>query len=81
MTQMNLMRLSDLSRDNTYDGAGVYNPSGNTAYGYNGEKIGTVRDAQRPDPVPDRGRRRLVLLQGSRRAGGRSPLRRQRRVL
>lgn len=59
MTQMNLMRLSDLSRDNMYDNAGVYNPSGNTAYGYNGEKIGTVRDAL---VDPQSGRIRYLIL-------------------
>lgn len=47
MPQNSLMRLSDLNRDNNLDlsGEGVYNPSGNTAYGVGGEKIGTVRDA------------------------------------
>lgn len=42
-----LMRLSDLNRDYQLDlsGQGVYNPVGNTAYGYNGEKVGTVKDA------------------------------------
>ncbi|MPY65153.1 DUF2382 domain-containing protein [Deinococcus sp. SDU3-2] len=59
MTQMNLMRLSDLSRDNMYDNAGVYNPSGNTAYGYNNEKIGTVRDAL---VDPSSGRIRYLIL-------------------
>ncbi|MDL2343133.1 DUF2382 domain-containing protein [Deinococcus sp. MIMF12] len=59
MTQMNLMRLSDLSRDNMYDNAGVYNPSGNTAYGYNGEKVGTVRDAL---VDPSSGRIRYLIL-------------------
>nr|WP_245557954.1 DUF2382 domain-containing protein [Deinococcus apachensis] len=47
MPQNSLMRLSDLNRDNQLElsGEGVYNPSGNTAYGVGGEKIGTVRDA------------------------------------
>ncbi|WP_216319351.1 PRC and DUF2382 domain-containing protein [Deinococcus aestuarii] len=47
MTQGNLIRLSDLSSDQSYglSGEGVYNPSGNTAYGQGGDKIGTVRDA------------------------------------
>lgn len=47
MTQGNLIRLSDLSNDQSYglSGEGVYNPSGNTAYGQNEDKIGTVRDA------------------------------------
>ncbi|WP_034384755.1 DUF2382 domain-containing protein [Deinococcus sp. YIM 77859] len=42
-----LMRLSDLNRDYQLDlsGQGVYNPVGNTAYGYNGEKVGSVKDA------------------------------------
>lgn len=47
MSQNSLMRLSDLNRDNQLDlsGQGVYNPTGNTAYGQGGEKVGTVRDA------------------------------------
>ena len=49
MTQsnMNLIRLSDLSRDQNYNfsGEGVYDPTGYTAYGMNGDKIGTIRDA------------------------------------
>jgi len=47
MSQNSLMRLSDLNRDSSLglSGEGVYNPSGNTAYGIGGEKIGTVRDA------------------------------------
>lgn len=49
MTQsnMNLVRLSDLSRDQNYNfsGEGVYDPTGYTAYGMNGDKIGTIRDA------------------------------------
>lgn len=61
MTQMNLMRLSDLNRDNQFDmsGEGVYNPSGNTAYGAGGEKIGTVRDAM---VDPSSGRIRMLIL-------------------
>jgi len=61
MTQMNLMRLSDLNRDNQLDmsGQGVYNPSGNTAYGAGGEKIGTVRDAL---VDPSTGRIRQLIL-------------------
>jgi len=49
MTQntSNLVRLSDLSRDYNYNfsGEGVYDPTGYTAYGANGDKIGTIRDA------------------------------------
>ncbi|GAA4003003.1 DUF2382 domain-containing protein [Deinococcus rubellus] len=49
MTQsnMNLIRLSDLSRDQNYNfsGDGVYDPTGYIAYGMNGDKIGTIRDA------------------------------------
>ncbi|WP_161883909.1 PRC and DUF2382 domain-containing protein [Deinococcus alpinitundrae] len=49
MTQsnMDLVRLSDLSRDQNYNfsGEGVYDPTGYTAYGVNGDKIGTIRDA------------------------------------
>lgn len=61
MTQSNLIRLSDLSRDETYNlgGEGVYNPSGNTAYGTGGEKIGTVRDAM---VDPSTGRIRYLIV-------------------
>lgn len=49
MTQYNnnLVRFSELLRDNrdAYLTDGVYDPTGKTAYGFNGEKIGTVRDA------------------------------------
>lgn len=48
MLNTNLMRLSDLRRDEQltfFNDADVYNPVGATAYGANGEKIGTVRDA------------------------------------
>jgi len=49
MTQSNpnLVRLSDLSRDYNYNfsGEGVYDPTGYTAYGINGDKLGTIRDA------------------------------------
>ncbi|WP_293912054.1 DUF2382 domain-containing protein [Deinococcus sp.] len=43
----NLVRLSDVSRDQNYNfsGQGIYDPTGHTAYGMNGEKIGTIRDA------------------------------------
>ncbi|GAA5514865.1 uncharacterized protein DR_1314 [Deinococcus carri] len=59
--QTYLVRLSDLNSDSQLDlnGTGVYNPSGNTAYGYNGEKIGTVRDAL---VNPDTGRIRYLIL-------------------
>lgn len=61
MTQMNLMRLSDLNNDNQLglSGEGVYNPSGNTAYGQGDEKIGTVRDAL---VDPSTGRIRMLIL-------------------
>ncbi|GAA5531930.1 PRC and DUF2382 domain-containing protein [Deinococcus aluminii] len=60
-----LIRLSDLSRDNRLDlaGEGVYNPSGNTAYGYNGEKVGTVKDAL-VDPATGRIRYLIVDVGG-----------------
>ena len=47
MTQMNLVRMSELDRDHQLDlsSTGVYNPRDNDAYGVGGEKIGTVRDA------------------------------------
>ena len=49
MTQntTDLLRLSDLSREHNYNfsGDGVYDPTGYTAYGMNGDKIGTIRDA------------------------------------
>lgn len=59
--QVYLTRLSDINSDNNVDlsGAGVYNPSGNTAYGYNNEKIGTVKDAL---VNPDTGRIRYLLV-------------------
>ncbi|WP_420596593.1 PRC and DUF2382 domain-containing protein [Deinococcus sp.] len=43
----NLLRLSDLSRDQNYNfaGEGMYDPTGHTAYGMNGDKVGTIRDA------------------------------------
>lgn len=61
MTQSNLIRLSDLSRDETYNlgGEGVYNPTGNTAYGTGNEKIGTVRDAM---VDPSTGRIRYLIV-------------------
>ena len=49
MTQnsTDLYRLSDLSHEQNYNfsGEGVYDPTGYTAYGMNGDKIGTIRDA------------------------------------
>ena len=47
MTQMNLVRMSELGRDHQLNlaGTGVYNPRDNDAYGVDGEKIGTIRDA------------------------------------
>ncbi|BDP42220.1 hypothetical protein DAETH_21890 [Deinococcus aetherius] len=61
MTQGNLIRLSDLSSDQSYglSGEGVYNPSGNAAYGQGGDKIGTVRDAL---VDPGTGRIRYLIL-------------------
>ena len=46
-TNANLLRLSDLSRDQNYNfsGEGVYDPTGYTAYGTGGDKVGTIRDA------------------------------------
>ncbi|SMB91519.1 PRC and DUF2382 domain-containing protein [Deinococcus hopiensis] len=46
-SQNSLMRLSDLDRDYQLDlgDSGAYNPTGSTVYGYNNEKVGTVRDA------------------------------------
>ena len=46
-TNANLVRLSDISRDQNYNfsGQGVYDPTGYVAYGMSGEKIGTIRDA------------------------------------
>lgn len=47
MSENDFVRLSDLTRDQSYDttAEGVYDPTGDTAYGSNGERIGTVRDA------------------------------------
>ncbi|WP_102126172.1 PRC and DUF2382 domain-containing protein [Deinococcus planocerae] len=61
MTQGNLIRLSDLSQDQSYglSGEGVYNPTGNTAYGTGGDKIGTVRDAM---VDPSTGRIRYLIV-------------------
>ncbi|MBI0444874.1 DUF2382 domain-containing protein [Deinococcus sp. DB0503] len=59
--QSYLVRLSDLDRDDQLNlsDQGVYNPRGNTAYGYNGEKIGTVKDAL---VNPETGRIRYLIV-------------------
>ncbi|MEW6420991.1 MAG: DUF2382 domain-containing protein [Deinococcota bacterium] len=59
--QLYLIRLSDLDRDERMNlsDQGVYNPRGNTAYGYNGEKIGTVKDAL---VNPETGRIRYLIV-------------------
>ncbi|KQR08844.1 DUF2382 domain-containing protein [Deinococcus sp. Leaf326] len=61
MTQANLIRLSELSNDAEYNlnDENVYNPVGHVAYGYGGDKIGTVRDAL---VEPDSGRIRYLLV-------------------
>jgi len=61
MTQTNLIRLSELSNDVEYNlnDENVYNPVGHAAYGYGGDKIGTVRDAL---VEPDSGRIRYLLV-------------------
>jgi len=61
MTQTNLIRLSELSNDAEYNlnDENVYNPVGHVAYGYGGDKIGTVRDAL---VEPDSGRIRYLLV-------------------
>lgn len=66
MTQnTNLIRLSDVANDATYNikGEGVYDPTGHTAYGINGEKIGTIRDAL-VDPATGKLRYFLVDVGG-----------------
>lgn len=47
MSENDFVRLSDLTRDQSYDTSaeGVYDPTGDIAYGSHGEKVGTVRDA------------------------------------
>jgi len=47
MSENDFVRLSDLTRDQSYGTSdeGVYDPTGDAAYGSNGERIGTVRDA------------------------------------
>lgn len=59
--QTYLVRLSDLDRDERINlsDQGVYNPKGNAAYGYNGEKIGTVKDAL---VNPETGRIRYLIV-------------------
>lgn len=60
-SQTQLTRLSDLDRDYQLDlgGSGAYNPTGSTVYGYNSEKIGTVRDAL---VEPSSGRIRYLIV-------------------
>ena len=47
MSEHDFVRLSDLTRDQgeSINPDGAYDPTGDIAYGRNGEKIGTVRDA------------------------------------
>lgn len=61
MTQTNLIRLTELSNDVEYNlnDENVYSPVGHVAYGYGGDKIGTVRDAL---VEPDSGRIRYLLV-------------------
>lgn len=61
MTQASLIRLSELSNDTAYNlnDESVYNPVGHAAYGYGGDKVGTVRDAL---VEPDSGRIRYLLV-------------------
>ena len=61
MTQLQLVRLSQLSNDDLYERGGdaVYDPTGDTAYGSSGEKIGTVQDAL---VDPDTGRVRQFIV-------------------
>ncbi|MHA0034382.1 DUF2382 domain-containing protein [Deinococcus sp. PESE-13] len=61
MTQASLIRLSELNSDAQYNlnDTSVYNPVGATAYGVNGDKIGTVRDAL---VEPETGRIRYFLV-------------------
>ncbi|RJF73627.1 DUF2382 domain-containing protein [Deinococcus cavernae] len=58
MNQESLIRLSELNTTD-YNLNDVYNPVGGTAYGYNGEKIGSVRDAL---VEPSTGRIRFLLV-------------------
>lgn len=61
MAQASLIRLSELHNDAQYNlnDNSVYNPVGAAAYGVNGEKIGTVRDAL---VEPETGRIRYFLV-------------------
>ena len=61
MTQTNLIRLTELSNDVEYNlnDENVYSPVGHVAYGYGGDKIGTVRDAL---VEPGSGRIRYLLV-------------------
>ena len=55
-----LIRLSELNaNDYNLNDNNIYNPVGGTAYGYNSEKIGTVRDAL---VEPSTGRIRFLLV-------------------
>lgn len=56
-----LIRLSDLSNDASYslNDSSIYNPINSVAYGYGGEKVGTVRDAL---VEPTTGRIRFLLV-------------------
>lgn len=59
-TNESLIRLSELSTsDYNLTGDNLYNPVGSTAYGYNNEKIGSVRDAL---VEPGTGRIRYLLV-------------------
>ncbi|ADV66456.1 PRC and DUF2382 domain-containing protein [Deinococcus maricopensis] len=57
----NLISLSDLMRDRNYDfkSDNIYDPTGQTAYGMDGEKLGTVRGAL---VEPDSGRLRYLIV-------------------
>ncbi|MFC6659599.1 PRC-barrel domain-containing protein [Deinococcus multiflagellatus] len=44
-----LIPMSELVRDRNYDLGDTYNVVGQTAYGYGGEKVGTVREALTDD--------------------------------
>ncbi|WP_291426543.1 DUF2382 domain-containing protein [Deinococcus sp.] len=57
-TNESLIRLSDVHTDLQLD-TNVYNPVGGTAYGYNGEKIGAVKDAL---VEPGTGKIRFLLV-------------------
>lgn len=60
MTNESLIRLSELNTaDYNLNDNNIYSPVGSTAYGYDGEKIGTVRDAL---VEPATGRIRFLLV-------------------